>query len=136
MQDSHRAALLRPLEGVRILLVEDDSDARELFALLLTINGAAVVAVGSVADALEALARERVDAVVSDVHMPGESGLDLIRKVRKATDGAGLPAVAVTADRDQNLHARLIEAGFQTRLAKPVSSRELVGTLRDLVRAA
>src|SRR3954470_18428784 len=82
MQNTAEVGRTRPLEGVRVLVVEDYADSRALFALLLKLSGAAVVAVGSGDEAVAALELDRFDALVSDIHMPGMSGLALIRKVR------------------------------------------------------
>jgi CheY-like chemotaxis protein len=136
MEDVNKGALTLPLDGMRVLIVEDYADSREMFAVLFAISGAAVLAVASGEEAVEALALGRFDAVVSDVHMPGISGLDLIREIRRSSDVDALPAVAVTADRDPELRGRLLEAGFQTYLTKPVLGGELVAAVRDLVRAA
>lgn len=127
------SALACPLSGVRVLVVDDYADARDLFAVLLTMGGAEVSTAASAAEAFSALADFGFDAMVSDVHMPEESGLELIRRVRVDFDAIRLPAVAVTADRDPSLRAQLLEAGFQNCLCKPVGVSELVAALRDLI---
>jgi CheY-like chemotaxis protein len=87
------------LDRMRILVVDDDPEALELFSLLFTRHGAEVAVARTAADALAQLAQHRPDVLVCDIEMPGEDGYSLIRRVRTlAVDGtAGVPAVAVTA---------------------------------------
>jgi two-component system OmpR family response regulator len=127
-----------PLDGIRVLVVDDDPAAREVYALLLTLNGAEAFAVGSVSEAILTLERAGFDAVMSDVHMPDEDGFALVRRLRGLPDKAcsALPAIAVTGDTDPTLAAQLRDAGFHARLNKPVRCGELVATLSDMVRGA
>ena len=128
------AALLRPLIGIHVLVVDDNEDAREMLAMLLTMFGASATSAGSVDEAMEMLRRAHFDVVLSDVHMPDEDGLCLIRRLRAE---ATVPvAVALTADSDPELRDALVAAGFCRRLVKPVESAQLVATLRESVRAA
>ncbi len=90
-----RGKATHSLEGVRVLVVEDQEDARELLSVLFRQHGAEVGAAGSAAEALSALRRERPDVMVSDIGMPGEDGYWLIREVRSLS--GDLPAVALTA---------------------------------------
>ncbi len=105
-----------------------------MLAMLLAMFGASVALAGSVDEAMEALGRSRFDVVLSDVHMPDEDGLCLIRRLRAEANAP--VAVALTADSDPGLRDALVAAGFRRRLLKPVESAELVATLRDSVRAA
>src|SRR6476659_4912253 len=118
------SALSRPLEGLYVLVVEDYEDARTLYTLLLSMNGAQVTAVGSVAEALEALERTRFDVIVSDVNMPEADGYELIRRVRALEPEAGgaTPAVAVTAHGSEEDREALLAAGFHEYLEKPVDA--------------
>ncbi len=85
------------LEGLRVLLVDDEEDARVLLAEVLIGHGAKVAAVASAADALREVLANSPDILVSDIGMPGEDGCSLIRKVRLGMRGTPLPAVALTA---------------------------------------
>lgn len=123
----------RSLEGLNVLVVEDNRDARDLFALMLEMRGALVTTAASVAAALEMLAVKRFDLLVSDVHLPGESGITLVRNVRTSSDSRTLPALAITADWDPALHDELLRAGFQARLAKPFTDVQLVTELLLLI---
>lgn len=123
-----------PLDGVRLLLVDDDEDFRALLRMMLTQRGATVTAVGSAAAALEELKRSRQDLLVSDVGMPGTDGYELLREVRALPEeqNGRIPAVALTgyaAEKDRGLAAA---AGYQMHLAKPVDPAELTAALARL----
>lgn len=123
------------LDHIRVLLVEDDDDARHVLALLLEIAGAKVTATASVREALAVLDTIRPNVIVSDIGMPHEDGYALIRQVRarEAGGGKGIPAIALTGYVRPNDRARLLAAGFQTHLRKPVDADELIKTVAALV---
>lgn len=116
-----------PLDGVRVLLVEDDAMVREVMKRLLVGFGALVTAVAGVRDALEALPRTRPNVLVSDIDMPDEDGYALIRKIRALpTDRGGqTPAIGLTGWNPLEIGAHVLRAGFQYCLAKPVDARRL-----------
>jgi CheY-like chemotaxis protein/anti-sigma regulatory factor (Ser/Thr protein kinase) len=122
------------LEGVRVLLVEDEPDTRDLVKTILERCGAEVTAVGSAGEALSALERIKPDVLVSDIGMPGENGYELIRKVRALGPerGGRVPAVALTAYAGPKDRRRALLAGFQTHLAKPVEPDELLAVVASL----
>jgi CheY-like chemotaxis protein len=125
------------LDGLRVLLVEDDADARTVLGLLLEIAGAKVEAVGSVRAALRAFDGFRPDLLVSDIGMPDDDGYALIRHVRAREVGGGhIPAIALTGYVSPGDQARLLAAGFQTHLAKPVEPDRLVAAIASLARLA
>ena len=120
----------RTLDGIRVLLVDDDSDIRDAFQLVLEHYGAVVTAVGSVAAALTAFEGSRPDVLLSDLSMPGESGYDLMRQV--AARDPTMPAAALTAfgaiaDRESAL-----AVGFRIQLDKPIDVADLVATVAEL----
>jgi CheY-like chemotaxis protein len=122
------------LAGLRVLVVDDEADARQLLGVILGRAGATVEAVASAAQALEALPRFRPDVLVSDIGMPGRDGYSLLRELRgRAPDAGGeVPAVALTAyARADDRRASLL-AGFQLHLAKPVDPDELVLAVASL----
>jgi signal transduction histidine kinase len=128
------------LYGVRVLLVDDEPDARELLTAILEQHGARVVAVSSAVDALECLTRwpeaSLPDVLVSDIGMPGEDGFDLIRKVRSLDPerGGDIAAIALTAYARPEDRARVLEAGYQIHVPKPVEASYLtriVGEMAD-----
>jgi signal transduction histidine kinase/ActR/RegA family two-component response regulator len=125
------------LDGVRVLVVEDEAETRELFASILEAAGATVVTASSAADALAILGDDDQDVLVSDIEMPGQDGHDLVVKaLALARDrGARLSAVAVTAYARAEDRARALEHGYQWHLAKPVDPSELVSVIASLAHA-
>lgn len=128
----------RSLHGVRVLVVDDEADARELLATMLTHAGGQVQVAASAAEATEVLARFTPHVLVSDVGMPGENGYSLLRRVRASGPPASrqVPALALTAytrrdDRDQAL-----AAGFTAHLGKPVLQDTLIATVASLAASA
>ncbi|HVQ77829.1 MAG TPA: ATP-binding protein [Candidatus Binatia bacterium] len=123
------------LDGIAVLLVEDDGDARELVSRTLGRLGASVVAVSSAPEGLEVIRRERPQVLVSDIGMPGMDGYDLIREVRAGENGATdpLPAVALTGYAGTGDRERVLAAGYQAHLAKPIDTRLLAETITALV---
>ena len=116
------------LERLRVLVVEDEPDAREFLTTLLRRFGADVVPASSVQEALAGLAARRPDVLVTDLAMPDEDGFALIRKVRtmERAGGPRLPAIAVTALASAEERQRAMAAGFDVHLAKPVEPIEVV----------
>ena len=122
------------LDGLRVLLVDDDTAGREATATSLQAMGARVTVAGSAAEALEALRRERPDVLLSDIEMPGEDGHTLIRKVRALApeEGGDVPAAALTAYARGEDRQKALQAGFQVHVAKPVQPEELAALVADL----
>ena len=115
------------LEGLRVLLAEDQWDGRELMAEILRSAGCEVVATGSAQEAFEALPTARPDVLVSDIGMPGEDGYSLLRRIRQGEpDFQSLPAIAVSAYAREEDRIRSISAGFQLHLAKPFEPTDLL----------
>ena len=126
------------LGGVRVLVVDDHEDARLLVKALLERCGATVAVAASVREALSAVSREKPDVVLSDVEMPEESGYDLLRRLRALPpEGGGqTPAVALTAYATARDRMKLLQAGFQMHVPKPVQPAELATVVASLVRKA
>ena len=126
----------RPLEGVRILLVEDDDDVRDVTRVALESRGAVLVAVSSARAGIEAIAAGTPDVVVSDISMPGEDGHAFLRAVRNLPlkRGGRVPAVAVTALDSREARVASRDAGFHYHLVKPVDTEKLVEIVAGLVR--
>src|SRR5690606_14790654 len=110
------------LDGVRVLVVEDEPDTRELLQTILERLGADVAAAGSYREALSAFEQRRPDVLLSDIGMPEKTGYDLIRAIRARgpDSGGAVPAAALTAYAGAEDRRRALEAGFQLHLAKPV----------------
>ena len=126
----------RSLEGVRILLVEDDDDIRELLRIALESRGAVLTAVDGTRAAIAVLEVQTPDIVISDITMPGEDGHALMRKVRglPLTRGGRIPAIALTALDSREARVASREAGFHYHLTKPVDANKLVEIVAGLVR--
>jgi PAS domain S-box-containing protein len=122
------------LKNVRVLLVEDDPDTRELLKTVLERCGAEVIAVASSSAALTEIERAKPSVLVSDIAMAGENGYGLIQKIRalKPEQGGRVPAVALTAYAAAADRRRALLAGFQTHLAKPVEPDELLAVIASL----
>lgn len=123
------------LVNVKVLLVEDDRDVRELLTAMLEVQGARVMAAGSAAEGFELFRENRPDILVSDIRMPGEDGYSLVRRVRALAvrEGGGTPAVAVTAYGPEEDRARAFHAGFQMHIAKPLDPDRLARVVKMLV---
>lgn len=123
-----------PLDGVRVLVVEDEIDTRELMKILLEECGAKVAAVSSAAQAKVALANlepDEPDIMISDIAMPEEDGYQLMRQLR--SQGKQMPAIALTAyARDSDVQIA-IAAGFQHHLSKPIEPDALIALVAQLV---
>ncbi|HSE38177.1 MAG TPA: MASE1 domain-containing protein, partial [Blastocatellia bacterium] len=117
-----------PLAGLRVLIVDDDLDSREVLASLLALRAAEVRSAGSVAEALEALADWKPHVLVSDIGMPGRDGYDLIKEVRSrdSEHGGQIPAIALTGYATVQDGERALSAGYHSHMAKPVEPRHLV----------
>jgi CheY-like chemotaxis protein len=114
------------LEGVRILIVDDDLDARDVLGAMLRHGGAEVRLVQSVEEALECLAADLPDVVLTDIGMPNATGYDLLRQIRATPRTARLPVGAVTAYSRLADRERALAAGFTFHLGKPVEPAALV----------
>src|SRR6266581_3458720 len=125
------------LNGLRVLVVDDEPDSNDVVSTLLSSCGAEVRIAGSAAQALEVLTQWRTDVLVTDVGMPGEDGYGLLTKVRgQQGESARLPAVALTAYASRDDRIRLLSAGFQAHVPKPVDPEELVTVVANLGRTA
>jgi signal transduction histidine kinase/CheY-like chemotaxis protein len=120
------------LTGVKVLVVDDDDDARSFVSRLLTECKALVVTAPSGSAALELMPQFQPNVLVSDIGMPEMDGYEFIRKVRAQTDAAALPAAALTAFARSEDRRRALLAGYQSHLAKPVEPAELVAVIASL----
>jgi len=124
------------LDGLRVLIVDDESDTRELLKQGLEFCGAIVTLAASATEALEELNKTKLDVLISDIGMPGEDGYDLIKQVRMLPleSGGRIPAIALTAYTrvEDRLHA--LRSGYHMHVPKPVELAELVAVAASLVR--
>ena len=144
-QDSAESVIGRQIEygrggtslaGLRILVVDDELDAREIVAIVLGQAGAEIATASNSRQALEQVKQWHPDLLISDIGMPGESGYDLIRKVRalSAVDGGKIPAIALTAYARTEDRLRILSAGFQMHVPKPVEPIELATVVASLTK--
>lgn len=126
-----------PLRGVRVLVVEDDPDTRDVFALGLELAGAETLTAATAGEALRLVREQAPDVLLSDIGLPDEDGCELIRHVRALPpeEGGQTPAVAVTAFTLADDRRRALEAGFESFLPKPVDARHLLATIAAVVHA-
>ncbi len=124
------------LRGIRVLVVDDEPDARETMRQILEHCNAEVETAGSAAEAIHRLEKWRPDVLLSDIGMPGEDGYELVRRVRElpAERGGRTPAAALTAFARVEDRRRALRAGFQMHLAKPVDIQELATVVVSLAR--
>jgi len=123
------------LDGVSALVVDDHEDGLELVAMILTQQGASVLKAKDAGRALSLLRENRPSVLVSDLEMPGESGYDLMEKIRAlpASQGGLTPAIALTAYARSDDRLRALMAGFQAHLSKPTRPHELASAVAGLV---
>ncbi|HVQ28981.1 MAG TPA: response regulator [Vicinamibacteria bacterium] len=125
------------LDGLTLLVVDDDKEIRELLRVALEARGAAVLLAASVAEAHAALGRVRPDVIVCDIGMPGTDGYAFVERLRSRSGGAeSIPAVALTAYASRDDVVRALRAGFQVHFAKPVDPDALAHAIAALARQA
>ena len=123
------------LDGLRVLLVDDDPDGRHFISKVLTDTGASVIPVASVREAMAALETASPQLLVSDLGMPEEDGFDLIRRVRHAGHTPeSLPAVALTAFANKDHADSALQNGFQLHMGKPVDADDLIKAVAGLAK--
>lgn len=122
------------LQGLRILIVDDETDALDLISMELAQHGAMVTGAASAEEALQSLSQQTFDVLISDIGMPQMDGYDLIRQVRKQEAGTKkpIPAIALTAYARVQDRMRAILAGYSTHVAKPVEATELLTVVASL----
>ena len=122
------------LAGLRVLLVDDEEDSREIVMAMLEQNGVQVKAASSAYEALRTFAEWRPDVLVSDIGMPAEDGYSLIRKVRSLPPerGGDVPAAALTGYAGRTDYLKALSAGYQSHIKKPVDFEELIAVIVSL----
>jgi CheY-like chemotaxis protein len=137
---SPTSPLFRPpdLSGIKVLVVDDQPDARDMIKRVLEDSEADVMTAGSAAEALRAVEEGRPDVLVSDIGMPEVDGYELLRRIRALgpRSGGPLPAIALTAFARSEDRTRALRAGFLAHVAKPVEPSELLATIASVVGRA
>jgi signal transduction histidine kinase len=129
---SREAPELPELDGIRVLVVDDDASARDMVTVVLEHCGASVASAGSAAEARSALAQSTCDVLLVDIAMPGEDGYMFIRRMR--TEGLRQPVVALTAHARETDRVRALASGFNLHIQKPVEPRALALAVAALVQ--
>ncbi|HEY0006589.1 MAG TPA: PAS domain S-box protein [Pyrinomonadaceae bacterium] len=124
------------LSGLKLLIVDDEEDMRDLLRTLLEEHGGQVTAAANAEEAVHAIEEVKPHLLISDIGMPGEDGYALMRRVRALANGEGglIPAVALTAYAGEEAHRQALAAGFQVHLAKPVDPTGLLKAILNLVQ--
>ncbi|MBD2066071.1 response regulator, partial [Leptolyngbya sp. FACHB-671] len=122
------------LDGLKVLVVDDDGDSLQFLVFLFETYGAEVAAASSASDAFQAVLEWRPDILVSDVSMPDEDGYTLIRRIRALTaqQGGQVPAIALTANAKESDRLQAIAAGFGQHIAKPADLDELLQAVLEM----
>lgn len=131
--DSNSTKNQADLHGARVLVVDDELDVRRLISIVLSSAGAVVQAAQSKEEALQLIADNAFDAIVSDISMPGGDGLSLLEEVRNR--GCDTPAIALSALPWPDVQARVRKAGFALHLEKPVELSMLTEAVADLIES-
>ena len=121
---------------MKILVIDDEPDARHLVERVLLQCGAAVHTADCADEGLAGIAAQRPDIVISDIGMPGKDGYEFIRELRRlgSSSGGRTPAIALTAFARSEDRTRALMAGYQVHLSKPIEPHELVATVVSLAR--
>jgi CheY-like chemotaxis protein len=122
-----------PLRGVRALFVDDNEDARTLVRAALQTAGADVALAESADQGLQLIDATPFDVVLSDIGMPDIDGYDFVRRLRERVGGARVPAIALTAYAGTDDRRRVLAAGFQRHIAKPIDPSDLVSIVRNVL---
>lgn len=122
------------LNGVKVLLIDDEADSREMLGVILKSCGAEIVEASSAAEALNVIKHQSFNLIISDIGMPDEDGFSLITKIRNLSVEAGgnTPAIALTAYARSEDRIQAINCGFQIHIAKPVEAAELIAVAANL----
>ncbi|MBR8836214.1 MAG: response regulator [Stigonema ocellatum SAG 48.90 = DSM 106950] len=125
------------LAGIRILIVEDEADTRDFLVFLLQEYGAKVTATTSAVEALATISECQPDLLLSDLGMPGVDGYNLIQQLRAMPEeqGGNIPAIALTAYAAETTQKRVLAAGFQRHIAKPVEPMELISAIVEVIKS-
>jgi CheY-like chemotaxis protein len=120
---------------LRVLVVDDEPDTRELLTTIIESCGAQVLAADSAGAAFKTIGKFKPHLLVSDIAMPGEDGYSLIRRLRNlgSEKGGSIPAISLTAYAREEDRQKALAAGFQMHLAKPIDPEDLLAAVRELI---
>jgi two-component system, OmpR family, response regulator len=126
------------VDGLRLLIIDNDNDTREMLHVLFNLEGAETLTVGSASEALEVVSDFQADVLICDMYLSDELGYSLLPKVRniEAVQGRWTPAIALTGSTREKDRAYAFAAGFQFYLSKPVNLDELINKVASLASEA
>jgi CheY-like chemotaxis protein len=138
LQQQMSGATAGILTGLRIMVVDDDPDSREVIAAELTLYGAKTCVFVSAGDALRKLETFTPDVIVADIGMPGEDGYSMMREIRNSPleQTRLIPAIALTAYAGDGNRQRALDAGYQKHISKPAEPGELVLAIAGIARVS
>ncbi|MGL5077915.1 MAG: response regulator, partial [Waterburya sp.] len=126
-------ASINDLNGIRILVVDDEPDSRDFIALVLELSGASVISIASGIEALTVIKQSIPDLIISDIGMPEMDGYMLLQQVRSLEQVRQVLAIALTAYAGEFDRQQALQAGFQKHLSKPIEPNELIQAISDLI---
>jgi len=133
--DCQRQPDTPPLQGIRVLFVDDEADTRELIGIILQQAGAEVITMASAPEVLSQFNQLTIDILVSDIGMPQMNGYDLLQQIRgMSSSQAQIPAIALTAYAGESNQQKALAAGFQQHLPKPVDPKDLIQAIVQLMK--
>jgi CheY-like chemotaxis protein len=134
--DCQRQPDTPPLQGIRVLFVDDEPDTRELMGVILQQAGAEVITMASAQEVLSQFNQLTFDILVSDIGMPQMNGYELLQRIRgMSSSQAQIPAIALTAYAGDSNQQKALAAGFQQHLPKPVDPKDLIHAIAKRVRS-
>lgn len=119
-------------KSLRLLIVDDDVDTRNLLSILFESDGAEITAVASVKEAIDAISRVKPDVLITDIYMPDEDGYSLLSKIKNIDAIKEIPAIALTASARKEDALKALALGFQKYLCKPVDLEELMSVVANI----
>ncbi|MGL5794520.1 MAG: hybrid sensor histidine kinase/response regulator, partial [Waterburya sp.] len=126
-------ASINDLNGIRILVVDDEPDSRDFITLVLELSGASVISIASGIEALTVIKQSIPDLIISDIGMPEMDGYMLLQQVRSLEQAKSVPLIALTAYAGEFDRQHALQAGFQKHLSKPIEPNELIQEISDLI---
>ncbi|MGL5939831.1 MAG: hybrid sensor histidine kinase/response regulator [Waterburya sp.] len=126
-------ASIKDLNGIRILVVDDEPDSRDFITLVLELSGANVISIASGIEALTVIKQSIPDLIISDIGMPEMNGYMLLQQVRSLEQAKSVPLIALTAYAGEFDRQQALQAGFQKHLSKPIEPNKLIQEISDLI---
>ncbi|MDJ0692642.1 MAG: ATP-binding protein [Xenococcaceae cyanobacterium MO_188.B32] len=135
-ESSERSVNQNRLQGIQVLVVDDEVDSLDILTIILEPEGAEVTPVASANAAIEALNRSTPDLIISDIGMPEVDGYTMLSQIRELTQGKDIPAIALTAYAGEVNRQRSLDVGFQQHISKPINITELITVVTLLTRSS